>query len=59
MSKVIINNEYNTPEIEKEAGPSPDNCEKLNQQIDEFAAAFPEWNLVPPMQVIKRVRRSL
>ncbi len=27
--------------------------------VDEFAAAFPEWNLVPPLQVIKRVRRGL
>lgn len=26
---------------------------------DEFACGFPEWSLVPPLQPIKRVRRSL
>lgn len=25
---------------------------------NDFAAAFPEWDLVPPLQVIKRVRRG-
>lgn len=27
--------------------------------IDEFASAFPEWDLVPPAVVVKRIRRNI
>lgn len=37
-----------------EVGNKKDNNEKA---ADEFAAAFPEWDLVPPAVVVKRVRR--
>ena len=33
---------------------------KTNNSIeDQFASAIPEWNLVPPAIVIKRVKRTI
>lgn len=60
MGKIILDNSGNHE--------FASNCDKKNadgnsqlhvQGKDEFAGAFPEWDLVPPLQVIKRVRRSL
>ncbi len=59
MSKIILDNSNNTAVTNNESNLSSDNIELKKQAADEFAVAFPEWNLVPPFQVIKRVRRSL
>ncbi|GFP77428.1 hypothetical protein bsdtw1_03556 [Clostridium fungisolvens] len=29
------------------------------ESVDEFAASFPEWDLLPPAIVVKRVRRNI
>jgi len=35
------------------------NDKKNGQYIDEFASTLPQWNLVPPTTVIKRVKRVI
>ncbi|MFL0165284.1 hypothetical protein [Candidatus Clostridium helianthi] len=32
---------------------------KKEVTINDFAAAFPEWDLTPPAVVVKRVRRGI
>ncbi|GAA0725304.1 hypothetical protein GCM10008905_20440 [Clostridium malenominatum] len=32
---------------------------KMESTTDDFAAAFPEWDLTPPAVVVKRVRRGI
>lgn len=60
MSRIIINgNNNNENEIPANNAVSAGLSEQRQPVIDEFAASFPDWNLVPPLQVIKRVRRSL
>ena len=37
-------------------------CEDNNKNakiIDDFAAAFPVWDLIPPAILVKRVRRGI
>lgn len=58
MGKIILNNSNNNEFTSSYDNKNTDS--RLNaQEKDEFAGAFPEWDLVPPLQVIKRVRRSL
>lgn len=60
MGKIIFENN-NTAEVES-AGESKiiDKGNPVNvSKQDDFAGAFPKWDLVPPLQVIKRVRRTL
>ncbi|WFR58367.1 hypothetical protein QA584_04670 [Anaerocolumna sp. AGMB13025] len=69
MSRIILednsNNGIETDKMEEmknkiEEKPVTEKYNRGSQPItDEFAVAFPDWNLVPPLQVIKRVRRSL
>ncbi len=35
------------------------NDKKSSQHDDEFASSLPQWDLLPPTAVIKRVRRVL
>lgn len=58
MSRIIINND-NEKEILANNANSSGLSEPKQPVVDEFAASFPDWDLVPPLQVIKRVRRSL
>lgn len=32
---------------------------KNERIINDFAASFPEWDLIPPAVVVKRVRRGI
>lgn len=60
MSKIILDNDNNNAAImnnENNFSFQDDGIEK--RVFDEFKIAFPEWDLVPPSQVVKRVRRSL
>lgn len=58
MAKIILdttNTNINTIQSDKS---SEDNF-NVNQNGDELAGAFPEWDLLPAPVIIKRVRRSL
>lgn len=60
MGKIILNNSNNNEFASSRDNKNADGNSRLNvQETDEFAGAFPEWDLVPPLQVIRRVRRSL
>lgn len=60
MGKIILNNSNNNEFVSSCDNKNADGNSQVNVQgKDEFAGAFPEWDLVPPLQVIKRVRRSL
>lgn len=48
----------NNNEIVNERKSSIENQSNNNIE-DQFASALPEWNLVPPAIVIKRVKRSI
>lgn len=55
-----LNNDSNNTTLIGDKNTSLEEEQKLDStNADEFAAAFPEWDLVPPLQVIKRVKRSL
>ncbi|WP_313341500.1 hypothetical protein [Lacrimispora sp.] len=59
MGKVLLNNNSNEHVLGcNDKSPIANNQVKALEK-DEFAGAFPEWDLVPPLQVIKRVRRTL
>lgn len=30
-----------------------------SESLDEFASNLPDWNLLPPQMIIKRVRRNI
>jgi len=47
----------NNNEIVNEKKSSLEN--QTNNIEDQFASALPDWNLVPPAVVIKRVKRSI
>ncbi|MPM68134.1 hypothetical protein SDC9_115065 [bioreactor metagenome] len=32
---------------------------KVESKTNDFAAAFPKWDLMPPAVVVKRVRRKI
>jgi len=49
----------NNNEIVNERKTSIENHSNNNNIEDQFASALPEWNLVPPAIVIKRVKRSI
>lgn len=58
MSKIILENDNKNNVLTNDTNKISD-LESSKQIVDEFASAFPDWNLVPPLQVIKRVRRSI
>lgn len=33
--------------------------EELKVQAEEFAAGLPEWDLIPPQVVVRRVKRNI
>lgn len=45
--------------IQKQIATEQMNCNSTAVNEDDFASAFPEWNLLPPSMVIKRVKRVL
>lgn len=70
MSRIILDSENNNNSIENVDTKNNENTDERNLNLtgsfnekslitDSFATAFPEWNLTPPMQIIKRVRRGL
>ncbi len=57
MGRIILENDVTVVEEKKEE--INQRTENLKKDNDEFANAFPEWNLVPPSVLIKRVRRTI
>lgn len=57
MGKIILANDAIVLEEKKEE--INQRTENLKKDNDEFANAFPEWSLVPPSVLIKRVRRTI
>lgn len=59
MGKIILNDSNNNITSSCENNSLNEKGQTKKQEKDEFAGAFPQWDLLPPLQVIKRVRRSL